>query len=258
MRLWIPKCGDAVELMEPWTFTLEPEYRNNDLYVAVTGEPKPARWNGSGKKVEVTLPVNACLVFDRIYIRQGADEFASVTFIIMENPENEALVGERFWVKLEDANKLNCTPTTVDNPVGGFAKAHYKSLIKERKDPALTVKKDAAKAAKLELEAVRDYVMSLCQPSNIFSITKHVDSIIEAAYKSDTSLYGNRRRLRSDMSYPRRNKRYGGESWQVVKTTKNIDGSTSRDLRFTHRGSRFGGFTITWGPTGLISTVLLP
>jgi hypothetical protein len=30
MKLWIPKCGDAIELTEEWKFDLMHEYRNEE------------------------------------------------------------------------------------------------------------------------------------------------------------------------------------------------------------------------------------
>lgn len=51
--------------------------------------------------IPVTLPAGTTLVVRRIFIRQGAGDFDSVTF--------SARVGKkshRFWVKLEDANNI--------------------------------------------------------------------------------------------------------------------------------------------------------
>lgn len=63
----------------------------------------------------VTLPKDTILKIDRIYIRKGAEEFSSLTFIIDSLP---AIAGKpfsrkpRFWAKLSDCNNINFEKVT--------------------------------------------------------------------------------------------------------------------------------------------------
>lgn len=65
----------------------------------------------------LTLPADTVLVLDRIYIRKGKDGFDSITFQVESSPlvglkgtgKKGFLSGKvRFWVKLEDANRIEC------------------------------------------------------------------------------------------------------------------------------------------------------
>jgi len=51
------------------------------------------------------LPAETRLVVDRIYVRKGAPDYASVTFRIKSSPQKE-LNKKRFFVSLSDANKI--------------------------------------------------------------------------------------------------------------------------------------------------------
>lgn len=55
--------------------------------------------------VSVTLPIGTCLEVDRIYIRQKAGEFDSVTFKI-RTEKKHPMHNVRFWVKRSDANNV--------------------------------------------------------------------------------------------------------------------------------------------------------
>lgn len=72
MRIWIPLCGDCICLDKIWMFCLKNERRNADFLKAF----------GSAPDTALFMPVGTELVFDRLYVRQGADDWASVTFII--------------------------------------------------------------------------------------------------------------------------------------------------------------------------------
>ncbi len=63
------------------------------------------------------LPPETVLSVDRIYIRKGVGDFDSVTFLISDCPDKRFAPkkargflpgGCRFWVKLDDANGMEC------------------------------------------------------------------------------------------------------------------------------------------------------
>lgn len=58
--------------------------------------------------LEVTLPAGQQLAFARIYIRQGGTAFNSVTFRTTKSGPDKLFHSKRFWVKLQDANKIVC------------------------------------------------------------------------------------------------------------------------------------------------------
>lgn len=253
MKLWIPRCGDAAILDADWTFTLQSEYRNNDAYDLLRpsqSKPLRHRYDSHGPDIKVTFVVGTELVFDRIYIRQGKgyEDFASVTFIIKEHA-NDALVGERFWVKLEDANKMDLTPTTVDNPVGGFAKQRYKSKVKDKNDPTGAAKKAAkdakTKAAKAELDAAREAVQRECaDPKSPHA--QHINDMITAIMKNWSShqhVFGDRssvRRCMTDKPYNKRSPR-----WSTQASYSGRDGARYREFSFWYDQKHWGGFVVT-------------
>jgi hypothetical protein len=68
--------------------------------------------------VNMTLPANTMLKVDRIYIRQGAGEYDSITFTVDDCPLPEIKPKKikggrragilRFWAKLDDVNTIKC------------------------------------------------------------------------------------------------------------------------------------------------------
>lgn len=108
-KLYIPNLGDIIELTKPWTFTLYPESRNSSLLTTII---KNFEWCKSKKTgYKVTLPKGTQLKFSRIYIRQGQDDYNSVTFYINDIPSGsiKEKLGKkkaRFWAKLEDINTI--------------------------------------------------------------------------------------------------------------------------------------------------------
>ena len=149
MKIWIPKCGDAIALERDWLFNLHYEYRNTHFAEVMRPRQWPKTFNYRStppKNLLMCLHEKTVLVFDRIYIRQDADDFASVTFII-KHSENDELVGERFWVTLGDVNTIEAYFESSDNDVGIGAQNHYKNVLKDTKDPQRIVKR-AEKAAK--------------------------------------------------------------------------------------------------------------
>lgn len=116
-RLMIPRLRDELTLAEPWTFALHDEYRNDDLRVALKHKTPYAHLRTfddakfqatlaaeKGPR-DATLPAGTVLSVDRIFIRNGARDYDSVTFRFRKHPDMPKLKA-RFWVKLDDANKI--------------------------------------------------------------------------------------------------------------------------------------------------------
>lgn len=121
-KLHIPKLDDVLTLAEDWEFALIDEYRN----LSLAGLMDITEFRGEGELVK--LPKGAKLKLDRIYIRKGQGSYDSVTFFLVgekvkgktiERKWHNTVNGERgtyiqkipsrgvrFWVRLEDANKI--------------------------------------------------------------------------------------------------------------------------------------------------------
>ncbi len=140
-RLYIPSLGDRLTLKEDWTFQLIEEHRNTTLVAflgahgglgAAEESPRPGGgWRGPIVSYEARLAKGSVLVVDRIFIRKGAEDFDSITFLLegaktvastktrtavavgagtRESFEYEQTIPARkvrFWVKLSDANTLD-------------------------------------------------------------------------------------------------------------------------------------------------------
>jgi hypothetical protein len=112
MRLFIPPLGTRLYLLKPWTFKLHCEERNQALWDLIHPSPMeaiPTR-HRHVNQTRVTLLPGDQLVVDRIFIRKGARDYDSVTFIgfiVMHGVKRRV----RFWVSLEDANKIEYTET---------------------------------------------------------------------------------------------------------------------------------------------------
>jgi hypothetical protein len=109
--LMVPGISTVMKLAKDWTFRLHKESRNNDM-LGLFG--KSSSWEDSGKVAgDVTMKAGAELSVNRVYIRQGADEFSSYTFYLKKGAELE-MGGKktvsrgkvRFWAKLADVNKM--------------------------------------------------------------------------------------------------------------------------------------------------------
>ena len=114
MRLFIPPIGAVITLEKDWTFTLYKEYRNDNFAEALKlgKEIKSTRWGAcrDWKDQMVTLPAGTKLKVSRIYIRNGVQDYNSVTFWA----ENKELFGKkkpRFWVKLPEVNNIHFKDT---------------------------------------------------------------------------------------------------------------------------------------------------
>jgi hypothetical protein len=134
-RLFIPPLGTRLELAQNWKFPLMAEKRNKRLWEYFTREELPSFWGTSlvnspyykekyplsniaaQESITVELPAGTVLIVDRIYIRQGAKGFDSVSFRCESIPNiagsaewgkpglRKKTVG-RFWAKLEDVNRI--------------------------------------------------------------------------------------------------------------------------------------------------------
>jgi hypothetical protein len=126
MILCMPTVGQKVRVLDGqgWVIKLYQERRNESLYEYV-GQPLSTdrcfyddyvggqaafTWDVSEperKHIKVTIPAGSILTIDRIYLRKGAAEFDSVTFIL-NGAKLAGKVGAqsrvRFWVKLDDVN----------------------------------------------------------------------------------------------------------------------------------------------------------
>lgn len=129
MKLYIPSLGNKLKLIEPWSFDLYAERRNDTLWEKL-GLPTNAknhflspdpitpeeiiRFNlvatqtgyRQSYKTRTTLPVNSILTVDRIYIKKGGEEFNSVTFNLNTLSAGLTKGKCRFWAKLHDVNTM--------------------------------------------------------------------------------------------------------------------------------------------------------
>lgn len=141
MKLYVPGIGDELRLTVDWTFPLHDEHRNETLMEYLNDprhNPDDAYSRRYNKKdpLPATIPAGAVLKVDRIYIRKGLDDFSSITFFWKDartpggfREEDDwktydRTIGKctakktvkiarrpvRFWVKLDDANKIEFEP----------------------------------------------------------------------------------------------------------------------------------------------------
>ena len=126
MKLFIPRLGTRLKLLEDWEFTLYNEGRNFDVWEPLTRTPWSTPYTPAGYELNdapAVLEAGTVLSVARIYIRQGQSDFNSVTFNIIET-SNPALIPikkggtfngqqRRFWVTLDDANTLEVEKVNV-------------------------------------------------------------------------------------------------------------------------------------------------
>lgn len=145
-KLHIPDLGTLLVLAEDWTFKLYFERRNKTLLKVFGAKDRWWGWrhlpseddfedgkvpdcveyekamseselkdayksyratNAFDKPfIRVTFPKGTQLKVDRIYIRQSAESFASVTFRTTKVCPDKKYASKRFWVKLRDANQI--------------------------------------------------------------------------------------------------------------------------------------------------------
>lgn len=121
MKLFIPTIGTFLRLDADLVFNLHHEFRNESLIVAQDIVPDYPHYRRSEVSVPVltTLPAGTILCTDRIYIRQDAKEFDSVSFYIEACPDTRfapvmpangfARGRKRFWLKLDELNGADVT-----------------------------------------------------------------------------------------------------------------------------------------------------
>lgn len=134
MNLFVPRIGTIITLVAPWQFDLYNEERNATLmtHLGDTRATK-SRWalyDDTDIAAQV-LPVGTRLKIDRIYIRKGKDLelFNSMTFTLPDVRVDQPMfdwggkpTGKtrksvvRFWVKLDDANRIEFNPATIVLP----------------------------------------------------------------------------------------------------------------------------------------------
>jgi len=111
---FIPDIGTRVKLTKDWTFRLFEESRNYYLWQALGLKQCNRSWRYDNPMTEKKVVINAgsVLKVNRLYIRQGAKEYSSVTFNLQKGSEvnGDAVMfkkkGCRFWAKLSDVNKM--------------------------------------------------------------------------------------------------------------------------------------------------------
>lgn len=113
MKLFIPEIGTRLKLTADWTFSLHYERRNAPMYEFQTGEKWEWNWRvNNTPALPVTLPAGSILVVDRIYIRNGASDFSSLTFRALLSKDKKSFkapfgkAGVRFWAKLAEVNTI--------------------------------------------------------------------------------------------------------------------------------------------------------
>lgn len=277
MKLWIPTIGDAFRLDSDWSFHLHGERRNDDLFIAETGETlKGVNYlERSQHEVDVTLPAGTELIVDRVYIRQGGDEYASVTFVLKRYPDKAKVdhFGARFWAKLEDVNRIDCTPTDTGNPVGPMSKNRYRLLaLPDDESKKRLAKAARTKANKEELETIvclmKDALKEEYRTKSFSPISQHltwmkleIARIIEDDYrkrdysgwKTSASYYINRacaNMLTSPWNGKRRNADFSPKS-----TSRRKDGTTVRKFIWSdsYPTIKLPGFTVTSRGTEILS-----
>lgn len=109
MKLYIPEIGDILTLSNEWSCKIRQEYRNNALLKKILN----VKTEQDGSK-NYTFKKGDQLKVDRIYVRKGAAEYSSISFII--HKANSKIKG-RFWVKLDEANSIEFDQGSVEKSI---------------------------------------------------------------------------------------------------------------------------------------------
>ena len=110
MRLFIPDIGVRIVLEKDWSFPLHDEGRNDSLLAILEPGFKEKRWERYRQRIfhathSCVIPAGTELIVARVYIRNGAEAYSSITFRIGDCP-NKAFRKKRFWAKLHDVNRI--------------------------------------------------------------------------------------------------------------------------------------------------------
>jgi hypothetical protein len=132
MRLYVPRVGSHIRLLQDWTFNLYHDYRNQEALSAVGKWDD--KWYMHREKISpgsMTLPSGTELVVDRVYIRRptksGEDnDFDSLTFLIAKGGLGNFGAGERFFARVDDCNTAEIEIVGENSPSGLGAAARYK------------------------------------------------------------------------------------------------------------------------------------
>lgn len=132
MKVFVPTIGSDLILTKSCTVTIHSERRNwtflksigmtvNQIYadknygnLSVENQSLADKYkvNVSLRDVSLKIPAGTVLSVNRIYIRQGAEDFDSMTFFCKGNKD---FPKGRFWLKLTDVNNFEIKiPTPVD------------------------------------------------------------------------------------------------------------------------------------------------
>ena len=122
LKFQIPSISDKIILTKPWSFDLCHEYRNSSAISVFLPKFDEDSWGDGNVIARVTMPKHTVLIVKRIYIRQGAKDFDSLTFRVFDSPDKKYKKCA-FWAKLYDANNIHFTP---------FETAKMKALKKEK------------------------------------------------------------------------------------------------------------------------------
>jgi len=114
VRFFVPDIGTMVRLTKDWTFRLYAESRNYDFFKKMKFKYSAQNWRYDNpmEDNEVTINAGSILKVNRIYIRQGASSYSSLTFnlqkgaVVNGNADIFKKGGIRFWAKLSDVNKM--------------------------------------------------------------------------------------------------------------------------------------------------------
>ena len=149
MKLHVPDIGESLTLSKDWSFSLMGEYRNlgfleevDQLKASLPTDTRRYRSLVHDTPIPVTLPKGASLTVDRIYIRKGAAEFSSLTFLLPVTPQIKkhfdytgTKKSFRFWVKLTDANNIEFSMSAVRPPE---IRNRYRCAVVFHDNPAWT------------------------------------------------------------------------------------------------------------------------
>lgn len=102
MKLFIPRVGDKIKLIENWTCSIYSEDRNKRVFEALGIE---AGDDTQENVISITIPKGTVLNFARVYIRAPASDYDSVTLSVEDSPLKK-LKKARFWVKATEASKI--------------------------------------------------------------------------------------------------------------------------------------------------------